>query len=125
MENRTNVSNEAKSKANLARNQKWMEEVLGSDQDNDDLQGGKGAGENFAELFEESQKEKDFQEGQVLEGKIVAVGPNYVSVDVGFKCEGMIPLHEFITASGKPEVEIGSPVNVYIERIEVDNGKLY
>ena len=42
-----------------------------------------------------NQSIKVMQEGQVVTGKIVAIKPKEVLVDVGFKSEGIVPVTEF------------------------------
>jgi ribosomal protein S1 len=46
--------------------------------------------EDFAALFEASIKARRFKEGQTLEGRIVAIGPDVAFVDVGGKGEATI-----------------------------------
>lgn len=110
-------------------NQKWMEEFLGEGSELNGAHGGEGADsqefegeENFAKMFEISQGENGIQEGEVVEGKVVAVGPDHVTVDIGFKCEGHVPLHEFKDATGVANVAVGDPIAVYVDRMEIENG---
>jgi len=53
------------------------------------------ADENFAELFEASQQQQEIKEGEVVDGTVVAVTPDYATVDIGYKCEGLVPIQEF------------------------------
>ena len=55
-----------------------------------------GAEEDFAALFEQSLKSP--KPGDVVTGRVVRVGRDSVTVDIGYKCEGQIPIHEFIDA---------------------------
>ena len=50
---------------------------------------------------------EELEEGQLVEGKVIEIGPENVFVDVGYKSEGKIPLSEF---TDRPE--IGDTVNV-------------
>src|SRR5690606_22252570 len=85
-------------------NQKWMEEFAGDFDEGDESLEAEEVGGDFAELFEESQKEGEMQEGEVVEGTVVNIGPDYVTVDLGLKCEGLVPLHEFKDATGVAQV---------------------
>ena len=38
---------------------------------------------------------KDFAEGEVVKGRVVKISGDNVIVDVGFKSEGVISIHEF------------------------------
>lgn len=63
---------------------------------------------------------KIIREGQVVSGKIVAIKPKEVLVDVGFKSEGLVPIAEF----SKDDLEIGRELDFYIESIENDAGNI-
>jgi small subunit ribosomal protein S1 len=77
--------------------------------------------ENFAELFEASQQQ-DMKEGEVIDGTIINVGSEYVTVDIGYKSEGLVPTQEFKDAYGVAHVAVGDVVSVYLERMEMENG---
>src|SRR6185436_412123 len=74
--------------------------------------------EDFAALLEESFIERAPAEGSGVKGQIVAVENDFVVVDVGLKTEGRVPLKEFATPGGAPNVKVGDEVEVYIERVE-------
>jgi small subunit ribosomal protein S1 len=59
----------------------------------------------------------ELQEGQLVNGVVIEVGPEFVFVDVGLKSEGRIPLEEF---DAPPEV--GSRVEVVLVRKESRSG---
>lgn len=79
--------------------------------------------EDFAKLFEESLKEYDIKEGSVVEGRIISIENDFVTVDVGLKSEGRIPLKEFAHGSASPDIKSGDKIEVYIERIENRQGE--
>jgi len=79
-------------------------------------------GESFADLFEKSLDERDFKVGDIVTGKVVEVQEDYVLVDINYKSEGLIPISEFRVVDGQREIEMGSEVEVYIDRIENENG---
>ena len=66
----------------------------------------------------------DVEEGELLKGHVVAIGPAEVVVDIGYKSEGVIPLAEFLGAGGAPTVKVGDDVYVYIERKEGNDGEV-
>jgi small subunit ribosomal protein S1 len=105
------------------KNQSWMDEFSQYLGDEDTGSSGMTAEEeNFAELFEASQQQQEIKEGEVVDGTVVAVGTEYVTVDIGYKCEGLVPLQEFKDAYGTAHVQAGDVVSVYLERMEMDNG---
>jgi small subunit ribosomal protein S1 len=81
-------------------------------------------GQTFSEMLEESQKEVKFQEGEVVEGQVIQIGGDYVTVDIGYKSEGQISASEFYDQKGELTVAEGDHILVYIEKIEDDEGRL-
>ncbi len=61
-------------------------------------------------------------EHKLLKGKVVAITPTDVLVDVGLKSEGIVPVEEFTSPSGEVSVKPGDEVEVFIERLEDANG---
>jgi small subunit ribosomal protein S1 len=78
--------------------------------------------ESFAALFEESLKREDLKEGDIVKGKVIALGNENVIVDIGYKSEGAIPLHEFVDGEGKVSVKVGDEVDVFLESREDEDG---
>src|SRR4030095_10707255 len=72
-----------------------------------------GGEEGFGFLFEESVKTP--QAGEVVTGRIVHIGRDTVTVDIGYKCEGEIPIFEFTTREGELTVQEGEDGDVYLE----------
>ena len=50
--------------------------------------------ENFADLFNEMSGGGSL-EGTVVKGTVISVENDFVSIDVGLKCEGRVSLKEF------------------------------
>lgn len=66
--------------------------------------------EDFATLFEASQKTKRFAKGQTIEGVVVAIGPETALVDVGGKSEAVIDVAELKNDEGLLEVAVGDRI---------------
>ncbi len=82
-----------------------------------------GGSDSFASLFEQSLAEGDFgNEGEIVQGTVVAVNRDHVVVDIGGKSEGAIPIKEFHDAGGESGIQVGQRVDVYIESRENDDG---
>jgi small subunit ribosomal protein S1 len=62
----------------------------------------------------------EFEEGEVVRGRVVHVGTSEVLVDVGYKSEGSIPIEEFHRAGTLPKV--GEEIEVYLEAKEDSEG---
>ncbi|MDG1358010.1 MAG: 30S ribosomal protein S1 [Akkermansiaceae bacterium] len=59
-----------------------------------------------------------FEEGSVVNGTIIAIKPQVVLVDIGYKSEGAIPSSEF----EDEEIEEGDEVEVLLVKLENDEG---
>jgi small subunit ribosomal protein S1 len=70
--------------------------------------------EDFATMFEASFKVKHFDQGQALEGTIVAIGPEVAFVDVGSKGEATIGIDELKGADGALEVAVGDRIQAMV-----------
>ncbi len=78
---------------------------------------------SFESLLDESFKGVKSFEGSVVEGTVVGVDDEFVTLDVGLKSEGRIPLREFGIAGQPAEIKIGDKVEVFIERMENKDGE--
>jgi small subunit ribosomal protein S1 len=68
-------------------------------------------------LYEESLK--TLGEGEIVRGTVLSVDANEVTVDIGGKSEGVIPLQEF---ANRDEIKVGDQVEVYLEKMENQDG---
>src|SRR5476649_1443608 len=62
---------------------------------------------------------KSFSEGSIVKGRVLQKRTNEVLIDIGYKSEGVISLSEF---EGEETLEVGSEVEVLLERLENDEG---
>lgn len=65
---------------------------------------------------------KDIVEGEIVKGKIVAIGPDEVMVDIGYKSEGRIGVKEFLSPQGQLTIQVGDVMDVYLESKEDSEG---
>ncbi len=75
--------------------------------------------ENLMEMYEESFKR--FAEGEVVTGRIISVDRDFVLVDIGYKSEGQIKIHEFRDESGNITAKVGDLVEVMVEWWDDEN----
>jgi small subunit ribosomal protein S1 len=78
--------------------------------------------ESFEDLFNQSLATSDNKVGDIVKGRVVEVQEDYVLVDINYKSEGLIPISEFRVVDGQRDIAVGSEVEVYIDRIENENG---
>ena len=81
---------------------------------------GEGAEERMEDWFKEDSTTSEFEEGEVVRGRVVHVGSSEVLVDVGYKSEGAIPIEEFHRHGALPKV--GEEIEVYLEAKEDSEG---
>ncbi|NQY42302.1 MAG: 30S ribosomal protein S1 [Legionellales bacterium] len=74
--------------------------------------------ENFAELFEKTQFDNLFRQGDIIKASVISIDRDYVILDAGLKSEGLIPINEFCNSEGQVEVSIGDEIDVVLDDIE-------
>ena len=74
---------------------------------------------DLASLYEKMIME--FKEGEIVKGKIIAIGDKDISVDIGFKSEGTVAIDEFNPGE---EFKIGDDIEVFLDRVEDAEGQL-
>ncbi len=74
--------------------------------------------DDFSALLDESMGGRDFMEGQVVQGKVVAIEKDIAIIDVGLKTEGRVSLKEFGEEEGAAPIKVGDTVEVFLERVE-------
>ncbi len=72
-------------------------------------------------LYEETFR--NFEEGTIIEGRVVAVSKDKVVVDIGYKSEGIIPTDQFVPEDLQG-LKPGDRLQVYIEEREDADGNL-
>jgi small subunit ribosomal protein S1 len=72
--------------------------------------------EQLSTLYDESMRH--LEEGEIVQGRVVEITSGEVVVDVGYKSEGLIPIEEFVDASGNVNVKVGQTVEVLLEKTE-------
>ncbi len=87
--------------------------MLDSDEDMDSMQ----------DLYEQSFR--NIQEGEVIRGRIVQVSDDFVMVDIGYKSEGQISIHEFKDEQGTIQAGVGDEIDVLLEFHDDDDGTIH
>lgn len=63
----------------------------------------------------------DISENEIITGRVVQINDGDVSIDIGFKSEGIVSLNEFSNIS---DLKPGDEIEVFLERVEDREGKL-
>jgi len=74
-------------------------------------------------LISKSLENSSAKEKSIALGKIISIENDIVTIDVGLKSEGRIPLSEFSRPGQKSEIEIGDETEVFIENVDSSNGE--
>lgn len=92
------------------------------------MDSGSDAGGEEPETMEALMAEYDslnrFEEGEVVKGTIISIDRDHVLVDVGYKSEGLIPIHEFKDENGEINIHEGDEVEVMIEWWDEDEERI-
>jgi len=78
----------------------------------------------FEKLLSEDLGGRSFREGEITTGTIEEIGKKFVFVDLGLKSSGAIPLEEFKLTKEIDKIEVGSKIDVLLEKIENKNGEI-
>ena len=77
----------------------------------------------YDDLISNSLKNSSAKEKSITLGKIISIENEIVTIDVGLKSEGRIPLSEFSRPGQKAEIEVGDETEVFIENVDNANGE--
>ncbi len=80
--------------------------------------------EEFEKLLSEDLGNRKFKEGEITTGVIEEIGKKFVFIDLGLKSSGAIPLEEFKLTKEIDKIEVGSKIDVLLERIENKHGEI-
>ena len=78
----------------------------------------------FESLLNEDFKDRKLKENEIIKATVTEITKNFVVVDCKAKMEGMIPVEEFKNDDELSKLEVGSKIEVYLERIESFKGEI-
>ncbi len=79
--------------------------------------------EEFEKLLD-GHGDKEFTEGEVFKGEVIDVNDDFVTIDIGYKQEGLVYAKEFKNYDGTLKVSKGDIIEVYLEKLESSLGNL-
>ena len=77
----------------------------------------------YETLITNSLKNSSVKEKSITTGKIISIENEIVTIDIGLKSEGRVPLSEFSRPGHKSEIEVGDETEVFIENVDSANGE--
>ncbi len=78
----------------------------------------------FEKLLSEDLGKRSWKEGEIAVGTVEEIGKKFVFIDLGLKSSGAIPIEEFKLTKEIDKIEIGSKVDVLLEKIENRDGEV-
>ncbi len=79
--------------------------------------------ETFEKLYTQSlTAAREVREGRIVGGTVIKIGKDIVTVDIGYKSEGQLPVSEFMTREGELTIKVGDKIDVFLESTENDDG---
>jgi small subunit ribosomal protein S1 len=80
--------------------------------------------DQFKTFFDDYMGERGVREKSVVKGRVIGINDTWVTVDVSYKSEGMIPVEEFKSPEGELTIKVGDEVDVYLDTMEEEDGML-
>ena len=78
----------------------------------------------FENLLNDDFKDRKLKEGEIIKATVTEITKNFIVVDCKAKMEGMIPIEEFKNDDELSKLEVGSKIEVFLERIESFKGEI-
>ena len=78
----------------------------------------------FESLLNDDFKDRKLKENEIIKATVTEITKNFIVVDCKAKMEGMIPVEEFKNDDELGKLEVGSKIEVYLERIESFKGEI-
>jgi len=78
----------------------------------------------FETLLSKDLENRKFSEGEITTGTIEEIGKKFVFIDLGLKSSGAIPIQEFQLNKEMDKIEIGSKIDVLLEKLENRDGEI-
>jgi small subunit ribosomal protein S1 len=80
--------------------------------------------DDFKSFFDDYLGNRSVREQSVVKGTVIEIGDEMVTVDIGYKAEGVIPKREFINEAGELTIAVGDQVDVYLDQMGEEDGLL-
>ena len=78
----------------------------------------------FQNLLNDDFKDRKLKEGEIIKATVTEITKNFIVVDCKAKMEGMIPIEEFKNDDELSKLEVGSKIEVFLERVESFKGEI-
>ena len=76
------------------------------------------------DLIDKSFSEFNLVQGSLVKASVLEIGKKWVTLDVGFKCDGLVPLEEFQDHKNGIEIEVGDETEVILDALDDGFGEI-
>ncbi len=76
------------------------------------------------DLIDKSFSEFDLVQGSLVKASVLEIGKKWVTLDVGFKSDGLVPLEEFQDLKNGIEIEVGDQTEVILDALDDGFGEI-
>jgi small subunit ribosomal protein S1 len=80
--------------------------------------------DQFRSFFDDYMGGSGIKEQSVVRGTVIKITDDWVTVDISYKAEGLVPVHEFKNAAGELTITVGDKVDVFLDQMGGDDGAL-
>ena len=78
----------------------------------------------FEKLLAQDLSNRKLKEGEIITGIVSSIGKKHIFIDISAKSEGAIPIEEFKLTKEIDAIEVGSKIEVLLEKIENNSGEV-
>ena len=75
-------------------------------------------------LLDKSFSEFNLVQGSLVKANVVEIGKKWVTLDIGFKSDGLVSIEEFQDHASKLVVEVGDEVEVMLDALDDGYGEI-
>jgi Ribosomal protein S1 len=76
------------------------------------------------DLIDKSFSEFNLVQGSLVKASVLEIGKKWVTLDVGFKSDGLVPLEEFEDHKNGIEIEVGDETEVILDALDDGFGEI-
>ena len=84
----------------------------------------KNTDNRLQELLDKSFSEFSLIQGSLIKANVVEIGKKWVTLDIGFKSDGLVSIEEFQDHANKLVVEVGDQVEVMLDALDDGYGEI-
>ncbi|MBA4730195.1 MAG: S1 RNA-binding domain-containing protein [SAR86 cluster bacterium] len=78
----------------------------------------------FQDLLDKSFKEFNLVQGSLVKANVLQIGKKWVTLDIGFKSDGLVPIEEFQNNASQVQIKEGDEVEVILDALDDGFGEI-